>query len=79
MLTENVHFETITIEPGKFVYEGRGGPPWGYCADLFNGMATVLRITHPDVDSQDIQRHGEHLQRMRLIRNKRIDSSKRKD
>lgn len=81
MLAENVHYETITLEPGKFVYEGAGGPPIGYCADVFNGRAVVLRKTHPDADWDDIAQLGQHQRKVRLAVGasaKRLDSRRRK-
>ncbi len=78
MLVENIHFEAVAIEPGKFVYEGRGGPPWGYCYDNFDGSAKVLRIINPEADSHDVQQHGDHLRKLRIVRNqkqKRLEKS----
>ena len=68
MLTENVHYEHITIEPQRIVYVQ--GEPWGYCYDSWGGKAQVLRITHPDVDVDLLAGHGEHLRRLRLAKGK---------
>jgi hypothetical protein len=81
MLTENVHFAPLTIEVGKFIYEG-GGRPWGYCYDNFDGRAQVMRLVHPDVDPDTIAQHGEYLRKLRIARNqksKRLANREAKD
>ena len=76
MLSEGVHYETIVLEPGRWIYEGAGGVPWGLCSEIVDGKAIVLRRTHPDVSHDEIENLGKHQRRMRSNRNKRIDSAK---
>ncbi len=78
-LVENIHFETVEILPGHFVYEGRGGPPWGYCADIRDGKAIVLRRTHPDICDDDLIAEAERLRaRGKLRSRKEFDMKRRK-
>lgn len=71
-LVEHIHYETVEIQAGRFVYEGAGGPPWGYCYDNFDGSAKVLRIIHPDIDSREIAKFGDHLRKLRMIQNQKL-------
>jgi hypothetical protein len=64
-LIQNVHYEEMVLEAGKFVYVG--GEPFGYCRSVVDGKAFILRRTHPDVDLDDLAHHGRHLERVRQL------------
>jgi hypothetical protein len=63
-LQENVHYETVVYEAGVWT---KGD----YCADVHDGRAVVLRITHPEVDPLHIQQQGQHMARVRKLTGER--------
>lgn len=63
-LTEGTHFETVVYEAGTFTRNE-------YCAYVADQRAFVLRITHPDVDHEDIRQMGEYMSRARKALSKR--------
>lgn len=65
-LTPNVHFRELEFVSGRFCYPAAGGPAWGYCYDVIDSCAKVLEFIHPDVDIDDVARHGDQLRRARI-------------
>ena len=63
-LRENVHYETVIYEPGKFTRDE-------YCVDEFAGKTTVLRRLHPDVADADLENEGKRIKQKRMARNAR--------
>lgn len=77
MLHES-QYETVVVEPGAVIYGLPGDPPWGVCADVWNGKAVLLRPTHHDCDVDDLIRVAERNRRIKHYRNKSIDCKKGK-
>ncbi len=72
MLHENIHFKEKKYSVGK-LRDARE-----YCYDVFDGTAHVIEITHPDVNADDIIKHGDHLRKLRMARNKTLEKTRRK-
>lgn len=61
----------MECEAGRWIYDS-SGQPFAYCADIHNNKGILLRITHPDISTADIEKLGGHLKRMRMLRNQKI-------
>ena len=57
--------EVLTVKLGEPIEDGNY-PPRMLLAEFFNGVATILRVNHPEEDTDTLRRHAKQIRRQHI-------------